>query len=143
MKTPCSSHRETLGIVYFARMLDKIRLNTNGELPPGYFLGTADPTFFDSRCVKFLNVDYDKLAERTLEGGSNEEILEWCFRTAGKPTDEQILIWNAFMTKRGWRDQGSGELQAEKEKAGWGGRDDIQTWMDLQDVDEGRPPKFS
>ena len=53
-KFPCSAYQETNGIVFFARMLDKIRLNASGELPPGYFLGTADPTFFDARSVKFL-----------------------------------------------------------------------------------------
>ena len=92
-KFPCSSHQKTNGIVYFARMLDKIRLNASGELPPGYFLGIADPTFFDARFVKFSGVDYDKIVRRTLEGGTNEEILEWCFKNGRKPSDEEILVW--------------------------------------------------
>jgi hypothetical protein len=32
-------------------------------------------------------------------------------------------------------------LQAAKERAGWGERDDIQTWVDLHDAEEGRTPK--
>ena len=142
-KTPCSAQNETNGVVHFARMLDKIRLSASGELPPGYLLGTSDPTFFDARCVKFLNVDYDNIARRTLEGGSNEEILEWCFEMAGRPTAEQILVWNAFLTKRGWRDESTDSLREEKEKYGLADRDDIRTWIDLQDVDEGRTPKYS
>ena len=140
MKTPCTDYKETKGLVYFARMLDKIRLNARGELAPGYFLGVTDPTHFDARCVKFLGVNYDELATRTLAGGSDEEILEWCFAKGKKPSAEEIVVWNAFLQKRGWRDEGSAELQETKEQLGWGSRDDIQTWMDLHDAEEDRTP---
>ncbi len=141
MQTPCSDYRETKGLIYFARMLDKIRLNAAGRLAPGYFIGTEDPTFFDSRCTRFLGVSYDELAERTLRGGSDEEILEWCFARGRRPSEEEIEIWNAFLAKRGWRDAGSEELQATKEALGWGDRHDIQTWIDLHDAEEGRTPR--
>ena len=91
MQTPCSDYRETKGLIYFARMLDKIRLNAEGRLAPGYFLGVEDPTFFDARCTRFLGVDYDELAARTLQGGSDEEILDWCFARGKKPGEEDIL----------------------------------------------------
>ncbi|MEY2539140.1 MAG: hypothetical protein QOG67_2880 [Verrucomicrobiota bacterium] len=142
MKTPRSAHEETNGIVYFARMLDKIRLNAAGDLAPEYLLGTADPTFFDARCTKFLHVDYDELKRKTLEGGSNEEVLQWCFGKGRKPNAEEIFVWNAFLTKRGWRDESSEDLQADKKKLGWENREEIQTWVDLQDADEGRPSKY-
>ena len=141
MKTPCSDYVETKGIIYFARMLDKIRLQASGELEPGYFLGVADGTHFDARCVKFLRVDYDELKRRTLQGGSNDEILEWCFAKGHKPNAEEILVWNQFMMKRGWRDEGSAELEETKKEMGFAGRDDIQTWVDLHDADEGRRPR--
>jgi hypothetical protein len=140
METPCSDYRETKGLIYFARMLDKIRLNAAGRLAPGYFLGVEDPTVFDARCVRFLGVDYDELAARTLQGGSDEEILDWCFTRGRKPGEEEILIWNAFISKRGWRDEASDELQAVKKELGWGDRDDIQTFMDFHDAEEGRKP---
>lgn len=138
MQTPCSDYCETKGLVYFARMLDKIRLHAEGRLPPDYFLGVDDPTFFDARCTRFLGVNYDELASRTLEGGSNNEILDWCFARGRKPGDEEILIWNAFLAKRGWRDEASTELQAARERLGWGDRDEIQTWVDLHEAEEGR-----
>ena len=141
MATPCSDYEETRGLIYFARMLDKIRLNAEGLLEDGYFLGTEDPTFFDARCSRFLGVNYEELAARTLQGGSNEEILDWCFAQGRKPNEEEIEIWNAFLAKRGWRDKGSADLQAAKERLGWGGRDDIQTWVDLHDAEEGRTPR--
>ena len=128
-------------MIYFARMLDKIRLNAEGRLEDGYFLGTEDPTFFDARCTRFLGVNYEELAARTLEGGSNEEILDWCFAQGRKRSEEEIEVWNAFLAKRGWRDNGSADLQAAKERLGWGRRDDIQTWVDLHDAEEGRTPR--
>lgn len=139
MQTPCSDSIETKGLVYFARMLDKIRLHARGELPPDYFVGVPadDPTLFDARCTRFLNVDYDELTKRTLQGGSNEEILDWCFKQGRQPSDEQIEVWNAFLLKRGWRDASSSELQAAKERSGFARRDDIQTWVDLHGAEEG------
>jgi gluconokinase len=139
-QAPCSDYRETKGLIYFARMLEKIRLHAEGRLAPGYFVGAEDATFFDARCTRFLGVDYDELAERTLQGGSDEEILEWCFARGRKPSEEDIAVWNAFLTKRGWRDEASADLQAAKERSDWGDRDDIQTWVDLHDVEEGRTP---
>ena len=143
MQTPVTDHKKTKGLIYFARMLDKIRLKAAGKLPEGYYTGLEpDDTVFDARCVRFLRVDYDELKKRTLEGGTDEEILEWCFQKSGKrPNDEEIEIWNSFLLKRGWRDAGSEELAQTKKAAGFGDRDDIQTFVDYHDADEGRRPK--
>jgi uncharacterized protein DUF5069 len=143
MQTPVTDYKEIKGLVYFARMLDKIRLNARGELPADYFVGGVeeDPTLFDARCARFLGVNYDDVAIRTLQGGSDEEILEWCFEHGRRPSEEEIKIWNAFLLKRGWRDEASEDLQAAKERNGWGNRVDIQTWVDLHDAEEGRKPR--
>jgi Domain of unknown function (DUF5069) len=141
MQTPCSDYQGTRGLIYFARMLEKIRLKAGGRLSEGYFLGTEDPTFFDARCTRFLGVNYEELAARTLKGGPNEEILDWCFTQGRKPSEEEIEIWNAFLCKRGWRDDGSTDLAAAKARAGWSDRQDIQTWVDLHDAEEGRTPR--
>ena len=139
---PCSDHIKTNGLVYFARMLDKIRLKAADQLPDGYFTGLEpDRTVFDARCTRFLQVDYEQLRKRTLEGGTNEEILEWCFQNGRRPNQEDIEVWNGFILKRGWRDSGSEEFAETKKQAGFGDRDDIQTFVDYHDVDEGRAPK--
>ena len=142
MQTPVSDRVETRGLVYFARTLDKIRLKARGELPPDYFVGVDDdPTMFDARCTRFLGVDYSELVDRTLKGGSDEEILEWCFKRGREPSEEDIKIWNAFLLKRGWRDEASADLKAAKKREGLEDRNDIQTWVDLHDVEEGRTPR--
>ncbi|MGH7940986.1 MAG: DUF5069 domain-containing protein [Limisphaerales bacterium] len=134
MKVPGlrSSFEKVGGIVFFGRMLDKIHLHAQGRLPADYNLGCG----FDGRCVRFLRVDYDALAKCALKGGTAEVMLEWCFQTGRRPSEEEILVWNAFLTKRGWRDEVSEELQMEKEKRGFGHRDDIQTFFDFHKADE-------
>ena len=122
-------------------MLDKIRLKAARKLPAGYFTGVEDPSHFDARCTRFLGVNYKDLVERVLQGGSDEEILEWCFARGRRPNEEEISIWNAFLGKRGWRDEASEELAESKNEAGFGDRDDIQTWLDLHDAEEGRTPR--
>ena len=60
-----------------------------------------------------------------------------------RPNSDQILVWNSFIIKRGWRDDGAPGLIVEKELNGCAHRDDIQTYVDLHDADEGRTPRFS
>ncbi len=45
------------------------------------------------------------------------------------------------MSKRGWRDPASDELASEARKLGVGDGAPIRTFFDLQDADEGRPPR--
>jgi len=46
------------GLVYFGRMLDKIRLLAVGELPEEWRAarGTTNTSSFDSRCCRFLHI---------------------------------------------------------------------------------------
>jgi gluconokinase len=140
MNVPClrSPHDKTRGIVYFGRMLDKIRLHTAGKLP-GDYLGNLG-IGFDERCVKFLWVEYPALVARVKQGGTDDDILEWCFGQGRKPSDEEIEVWNEFMRKRGWNDDGSARLQQRLVEGGFEKRTDIQTFFDFIDLDEGRDP---
>jgi hypothetical protein len=138
MKVPGlrSSYEKVGGIVYFGRMLDKIRLKAVNKLPDDYNVGTAKWGWFDARCTRFLQVDYEAVARRTLEGGTDEEILEWCFTQGRRPAAEEIEIWNEFMSKRGWRDSSSEALAEAKRKRGFAHRDDIQTAFEFHKADE-------
>jgi hypothetical protein len=126
------------GLFYFGRMLDKIQLHAKGELPSDYraYLGIG----VDEKCVKFLRVDYDELVERVKQGGTDEEILEWCFTAGRKPSEDDIYVWNEFMRKRGWNDEVSDMVARRKAEAGMTDRFDIQTSFQFIDADEGRLP---
>jgi len=140
---PVSPHDKTRGLVYFARMVDKIRLHAAGKLPADYatHLGFTDPTSFDARCCRYLELDYDQVKARTLQGGTAEEIFDDLTRGRKALNEEQILVWNLFLLKRGWRDSGTAGVVAEKAAAGIANRADVQTYVDMQDVDEGREPR--
>src|SRR5882672_8361942 len=92
-----SAYVNTGGIVYFARMLDKIRLQAAGRLPAGYNVGVHEWLHFDARCTRFLGVDFDALVRRVGRGGSDRSALLWCFKNGRKPGEEEIEIWNTFM----------------------------------------------
>jgi gluconokinase len=142
MTFPIRSPRDPVGGIFvFGRILDKIRLHTQGKLPAGYNVGViAGKRTFDDRVCKLLGVEYDALVARTLQGGTDEEILDWCFQTGRKPDAEHIEIFNGFMSKRGWRDAASGGLVKQREEAGLGHREDLVTFFDVMDVEEGRLP---
>ena len=72
------------------------------------------------------------------QGGTDEEILEWCF-TNGRPMNEgDVFVWNGFISKLGWRDRVTPRLQARKKELGIAERNDIQCIPDLIDFDEER-----
>jgi hypothetical protein len=140
MKVPNlrSPYEKVLGVCYFGRMIDKIRLQQQNALPEDYRANVGKG--FDGRCVRFLHVDYDALVERVKQGGTDEEFLEWCFQNGRRPLEEEIYVWNEFMRKVGWNDEVTPTLQRRLAEGGFQNRPDIQTIFDYIDLDEGRDP---
>lgn len=140
MAFPIRSPRDMVGgIMVFGRILDKIRLNAGPGLPPGYHVGLiSGKRTFDDRVCTLLGVSYEALTERTLQGGTDEEVLTWCFESGRKPDAEGIELFNGFMMKRGWRDAATPGLIQQRQEAGLAHREDIVTFFDLMDVEEGR-----
>jgi len=133
---PISAYQETLGMIYFARMLDKIRLNAAGNLREDYCnnLGSG----FDGRCVDFLQIAYEDLVKQVLPGGTDEEILKWCFANGRELTENDTHIWNNFLKKAGWNDGVTEMLIRRKKESGLENRDEIQTMIEYFEYDEGR-----
>lgn len=124
-------------LVHFGRMLDKIRLQSDGRLPAGYQgnLGIG----FDGHTCSFLGIDYAELKSRVLAGGCDEDILTWAHEEGGDRTDEECTVWNRFMMKLGWRDDRTHALLERIASHGYDVRM-IETLFDFNDVDEGRDP---
>src|SRR4030095_80258 len=135
MKTPRSPFDQVGGMVYFARMLDKIRLSARGQLRQDFQRNLVSG--FDGRCTRYLHIRYTDLVDRVLEGGSDEEILAWCFAAGRTLNKEEIFVWNQFMTQRGWEDDGSDELEEYKKASGLANRSDVKTFFKFFEVDEG------
>lgn len=138
---PRSAYDRTSGLLYFARMLDKIRLYHAGQLPEEYhpFLGQG----FDGRMCRFLRIEYSAVRERTAAGGDDAAVLEWCYEHGRRPSDEDVEIFNKYQSKFGWRDEdngATGRLETHKAAGGFAGRADILTFFDFYEVDEKRRP---
>ncbi len=136
MKVPVSPYAHIEGIVYFRRMLDKIRLHQAGELRPDLLanLGLG----FDDRCCRFLGVAYADVVARVTEGLSDAAVLEWCFTNGRRPTEEEVEVWSEFMRKRGWNDELAAKLAERIVESGYQDRTDILVMFDYLDADEGR-----
>src|SRR5205809_7296814 len=61
---PTSPKEMTKGMMYFPRMLDKIRRHGRGELPEEYHANLGRPKTADGTCTNFLRVNYGVLRER-------------------------------------------------------------------------------
>ena len=127
------------GLVYFGRMLDKIRLAAAGKLPEGWqSMRGMQKGAFDCRCCTFLGIEYSALEMEALKRDrSDEALLEWAYAHGSRPTEEQIEVWNAFMMKRGWRDAGTQRLNERLAEIGLPAGT-VQTMFEYIDIDEGR-----
>ncbi len=128
-------------LIYFGRMLDKIRLEAAGRLPQDYQEKLGDEQFFtlDGRCCRFLGVPYSEIKSRTLAGEADESVLTWAHGHGTPRTDEECHVWNRFIAKLGWRDERSHVLSARLRESGLTGKP-IETLVDNIEFDEGRDP---
>lgn len=122
------------GIVHFGRMLDKIKAHAQGQLPADYVSNLAKG--FDDRCAAFLHVEYQEVVDRVSQGGSDDEVLEWCFATGRRPNADEIHIWNEFMRKCGWNDDITETLDRRKKERGFAERSEIETMFQFIAADE-------
>jgi gluconokinase len=136
---PISAFVKVGGMYFFARTLDKIRKHARGDLHPEHheFIGKG----FDGRLCRFMRIEYDALKARVLAGGSDEEIFAWCQQHGRGLDDVDLLIWNGFAAKRGWRDEATPGLEKNKADSGLAHRADLTTFFDYYEVDEGRAPR--
>jgi len=133
LRSPCD---KIGGLVYFGRMVDQIRANATGKLPPEYQTGLGKG--LDEYCVNFLGVSYSLIVHYVKTGLSDGAILQSCFAMGHRPTEAEIYMWNEFMLKRGWHDDASRTLKQLKREEGLTARSEIETIFQLIDVAEGR-----
>ena len=123
---------------YFARLLDKIRLHARGELGTDYHENLGKAKAADGVICNFLRVNYSELGERVRAGGTDEEILEWCYAKGRRLNEGDLVVWNEFMSKFGWNDFATPVLERRKKEMGISDRADIKTIGEMIDFDEGR-----
>jgi len=135
---PISPRITVGGLLYFARMLDKMRKHAARELRDDFIANLGQG--MDARLCRFLRVDYNALRTHVLSGASDDEALAWCQTNGRTLNEEDVAVWNGFVSKRGWNDEVSTILEQHKAAVGLGARGDIRTFFEFFDVDEGRSP---
>jgi len=138
MTYPKSPNDKIGGMMWFPRMLDKIRLHVRGELHPDYHPNLGRGVAMDGRCLNFLRVGFEDLKRRVEQGGTDEEILDWCYQTGRRLNEGDLEVWNGFVSKFGWKDHATAFLEKRKAESGISHRADIETIPRLIDLDEGR-----
>ena len=88
-KLPRSPHDIVGGLVYFPRMLDKIRLHARGDLPEAYRNNLGRE--FDGHCLAFLHVKYADLRERVLAGESGRGDSRMVARRQNNPAPRRNI----------------------------------------------------
>jgi hypothetical protein len=128
------SPRELLGgFVHLARMIDKARareVGINGE----YIF----PCPLDKALLEFLEITEQDFAYAA-KSRTDDLILDWLAVHARPRSKKQIELWNKQLLARGPDDDAKWTYFKKIREAIAPSRTDIVTWVDLLDLEEGRP----
>jgi hypothetical protein len=133
-----SPYEKIGGLYHLGRMLDKIRLHQANRLPEEYHRNFGLSIGLDGHLCGFLGVEFSAVCERVRQGGSGDEIAQWCFQHGLRPSKMQARIWNEFARKFGYDDAAAKFLARVKAEDGLEHRTDVVTTFDLIDLREGR-----
>jgi uncharacterized protein DUF5069 len=132
---PRSPYERLGGYVHLPRLIDKAKLHRKGLLN-GYNYKTVG---FDKHLLAFLRVNPDAFEEAVDRSDDDQAIIEWIGQNGVKHSAEQIEEWNQAMISRA---PDSAVKKARflhfLKEVGGAGRNDIRTYFDLIEFDEGR-----
>ena len=132
---PRSPYNTLGGLVHLPRLIDKARLHRRGTLV-GYNYKTVG---FDKHLLAFLQVDAEAFEAAANACGTDDEVLQWIQQNGRMPSAAQITEWNrAMITRRPDTPEKLARFQLFLKEAGGEGRNDVQTYFDLIELDEGR-----
>lgn len=132
---PRSPYERLGGYVHLARLIDKAKLHRKGLLN-GYNYKSVG---FDKHLLAFLKLNPDEFEEAANRLDDDATILEWISARAASHSTDEIEHWNETMISR---HPDSAVKKARflhfLKEAGGDGREDIRTYFDLIEFDEGR-----
>ena len=123
--------RSVFGLVGAARMADKARALSCGQLG-AYRYG--DDSSQDAAILEFIGVDQEAFREAAYNNPNDDELTEWVAARCQKSPGEKS-VFNAARCNVG-RDGAMAERLAERRAEVAPERGDIQTFFDLQDLDD-------
>jgi len=128
-------------MVHLGRLIDKIRLRHAGLIPDYNYFTTG----FDKYLVEFLQLNPQEFERRVLEGGTDEELLQWVYAHGRRPSVEEARQWNERILTGGPKDEGTRQRfqsrlaeVAAKRGVPVTALPSASTWVDIIELDEGR-----
>lgn len=123
------------GWVHLPRFVDKVRLHLAGKLPADYQNNFGRG--FDGYWIEASGVTKEKLIEVVRDTKDDTAIEQWV-KANVKKSDAEIEAFNQRVLNRGRNDDVAPRFLEKKKEAGLEKRADVQTFVDLIEVDEGR-----
>lgn len=122
------------GLLHLPRFIAKIRKHLAGGLPPSYQRNFTRG--FDGFLCLHLGVQPQQVIDVVREhpdGSALDAALMALF-----PKDLRVALWNRDVVQKGMSEVGREALQQAKTNMGIGDRDDIRSFADVIEFDEGR-----
>lgn len=123
------------GLLHLPRFIAKIRKHLKGELPPSYQRNFGRG--FDRFLCLHLGIDPEQVIDAVRAAGDDEADLDQRLLELF-PADLRVAKWNREMVQKGMSVMGREALQQAKDAMGAGHRDDLISFADMIDFDEGR-----
>lgn len=132
------SPKETMaGWVYLPRFVDKIRLHLAGKLPKDYQENFCKG--FDGGWLKVAGLTAEQFIDVVKGTLIDGQVADWVSKNVKKSEAEKAAHRDHVLNYgRGGDEALQARLKLRKEQAGMLHRDDIQTFVDFIDADEGR-----
>lgn len=129
------------GMVHLGRLIDKIRLRHEGLIQDYNYFTTG----FDKYLVEFLRINPQEFECRVLEGGSDDELLEWVYAHGHCPSEDEVRGWNERILTGSPKDEAARQRfqsrlveVAAKRGVPVTALPSVSTWADVIELDEGR-----
>lgn len=123
------------GLVHLARMIDKAQAFKQGQMADYIY-----PSPLDKIILNFLRIDSDVFAAKAMES-SDEEIRTWAEEMVKDKKTEEIEFINDQILKRRPDSEDRLKYFYQTRDRIDPSRADVETWVDLLDLEEGRLPK--
>lgn len=133
------SGRDTLGgVVYLARAIDKVRADLAGTV--GEYIAACPQS---RKVYDFFGVTPEQFRGAVGDNPKDESVLLWLQEHGQRqPSKEDVQRFNETMLADGPSAENAravGYLKQTLEEAGQAHRTDVRTYVDMQDLEEGRP----
>jgi hypothetical protein len=134
LPSPYLPHPGT-GLLHLPRFIAKIRKHLNDELPASYQRNFCRG--FDRFLCLHLGVDPDDIVEAVRASGEDAAALDARLKEL-LPEDVRAHVWNRELVQKGMSEMGREALAKAKESMGVADREDLISFADMVEFDEGR-----